>query len=199
MLPASEAQLLDQQRLELQLNHRGVVLAVNPGASKAMFGFAPQELVGRRLAAFVNLFGQWRGKFGEDESLLVMLGMRAEQGQDVVYRWGDVAWCCFGSLLPTCLSTRLRLYSRQHLLAREGSFLNACQFEVVRCGLICRLLPPPAGVACTRPSLTRSWPAAQARQQQGPTAAPSGPQAWPQQAALLPLPLLAATTRCWWR
>eukprot|EP00883_Tetradesmus_obliquus_P002715 jgi/Sobl393_1/12921/SZX78204.1 len=88
VLPASEAQLLDQQRLELQLNHRGVVLAVNPGTSKAMFGFAPQELVGRRLAAFVNLFGQWRGKFGEDESLLVMLGMRAEQGQDVVYRCG---------------------------------------------------------------------------------------------------------------
>jgi hypothetical protein len=88
VLPASEGQLLDQQRLELQLNHKGIVLAVNPGASKAVFGFNPQELVGRPLAAFVNLFSQWRGKFGEDESLLVMLGMRAEQGLDVVYRCG---------------------------------------------------------------------------------------------------------------
>jgi hypothetical protein len=88
VLPASEAQLLDQQRLELQLNHRGIVLAVNPGASKAVFGFNPQDLVGRPLAAFVNLFSQWRGKFGEDESLLVMLGMRAEQGLDVIYRCG---------------------------------------------------------------------------------------------------------------
>lgn len=110
VLPASEAQLLDQQRLELQLNHRGVVLAVNPGVSKAVFGFAPQELVGRPLAAFVNLFGQWRGKFGEDESLLVMLGMRAEQGQDVVYRWGGVGCGCLGSLFHhACQSTRLLL------------------------------------------------------------------------------------------
>jgi hypothetical protein len=88
VLPASEGQLLDQQRLELQLNHKGIVLSVNPGASKAVFGFNPQELVGRPLAAFVNLFSQWRGKFGEDESLLVMLGMRAEQGLDVIYRCG---------------------------------------------------------------------------------------------------------------
>jgi hypothetical protein len=88
VLPASEGQLLDQQRLELQLNHKGIVLSVNPGASKAVFGFNPQELVGRPLAAFVNLFSQWQGKFGEDESLLVMLGMRAEQGLDVIYRCG---------------------------------------------------------------------------------------------------------------
>jgi hypothetical protein len=79
---------LDQQRLELQLNHKGIVLSVNPGASKSVFGFNPQDLVGRPLAAFVNLFSQWRGKFGEDESLLVMLGMRAEQGLDVIYRCG---------------------------------------------------------------------------------------------------------------
>jgi hypothetical protein len=88
VLPASEAQLLDQQRLKLQLNHKGIVLSVNPGASKSVFGFHPQDLVGRPLAAFVNLFSQWRGKFGEDESLLVMLGMRAEQGLDVIYRCG---------------------------------------------------------------------------------------------------------------
>jgi hypothetical protein len=79
---------LDQQRLKLQLNHKGIVLSVNPGASKSVFGFNPQDLVGRPLAAFVNLFSQWRGKFGEDESLLVMLGMRAEQGLNVTYRCG---------------------------------------------------------------------------------------------------------------
>ncbi|KAF8055488.1 tmcC [Scenedesmus sp. PABB004] len=88
VMPASEGQLLDQARLELSLNHRGVVLGVNAGAARGVFGFSPAELVGRPLPAFVNVFGQWRTKFGEDESLLVMLGMRAEQGQSVVLRVG---------------------------------------------------------------------------------------------------------------
>jgi len=33
--------------LELQLNHKGVVVAVNEHASKAVFGFQPSCLVGR--------------------------------------------------------------------------------------------------------------------------------------------------------
>lgn len=88
VLPATEAQLLDQQRLQLQLNHKGLVLSVNENASKAVFGFNPSELVGRPLAAFVNVFSQWKQKYGEDESLLVMLGVRAEQNCDVIYRVG---------------------------------------------------------------------------------------------------------------
>eukprot|EP00775_Hariotina_reticulata_P009112 gene9112-9281_t len=88
VIPATEAQSLDQQRLELQLNHKGVVLSVNEHASKAIFGFEPACLLGRPLAAFINLFDAWRQKFGEDESLLVMLGLRAEQNLDVVLNVG---------------------------------------------------------------------------------------------------------------
>jgi len=44
--------------------------------------------MGRPLSAFINLFDAWRQKFGEDESLLVMLGVRAEQNLDVVLNVG---------------------------------------------------------------------------------------------------------------
>lgn len=88
VVPASAAQAADHQRLELSLNHRGVVLAVNAGASKALFGLQPSELVGLRLSAFVNLFGAWRARFGEEDSLLASLALRCEQGQDVVLRCG---------------------------------------------------------------------------------------------------------------
>eukprot|EP00775_Hariotina_reticulata_P003515 gene3515-3785_t len=88
VIPASEVQLLDQQRVELKLNHKGVVLGVNEHASKLVFGFAPTCLVGRQLSSFINMFSEWRQMYGEDESLLVMLGKRAEQKQDVVIRVG---------------------------------------------------------------------------------------------------------------
>jgi len=40
------------------------------------------------LESFINMFSEWRHKFGEADSLLVMLGKRAEQKQDVVIRVG---------------------------------------------------------------------------------------------------------------
>jgi hypothetical protein len=86
--PAAVGQVLDQQRLELKLNHNGVVLSVNENASKTVFGFAPSALVGRPLYSFINMFSEWRQKYGEAESLLVMLGQRAEQKLDVVIRVG---------------------------------------------------------------------------------------------------------------
>eukprot|EP00775_Hariotina_reticulata_P003511 gene3511-3781_t len=88
VIPATIGQLLDQQRVELRLNHKGVVVSVNENASKMVFGFAPSALVGRPLTTFVNMFSEWRQKFGDAESLLVMLGKRAEQKQDVVIRVG---------------------------------------------------------------------------------------------------------------
>lgn len=88
MYPASSTDLLDSQRVELQLNHRGVVVSVNEHAGKAVFGFQPQDLVGRPLASFVNLFSLWKQQFSEDESLLTMLATRAEQNLDVIYRAG---------------------------------------------------------------------------------------------------------------
>jgi hypothetical protein len=88
VMPASEVQMLDLQRVQLKLNHKGVVLSVNENASKSVFGFPPACLVGRPLATFINMFSEWRQMYGEDESLLVMLSQRAEQKQDVVIRVG---------------------------------------------------------------------------------------------------------------
>jgi hypothetical protein len=64
------------------------VLAVNAGASKAVFGVEPQELVGRPLSSLINVFGQWRAKFGDEESLLTTLALRVEQNHDVIVRCG---------------------------------------------------------------------------------------------------------------
>lgn len=86
--PASESLLLNQQRLELALNHRGTVLSVNPGASKAVFGVEPSELVGKSLSSFINVFGQWKAKYGSEEGLLTKLALRVEQSHDVVVRCG---------------------------------------------------------------------------------------------------------------
>lgn len=86
--PATEQFLLNQQRIELNLNHRGRVLSVNNGASKSVFGVEPKELVGKPLASFINVIGQWKAKFGSEESLLTMLALRVEQNHDAVVRCG---------------------------------------------------------------------------------------------------------------
>lgn len=52
-----------------------------PGAPKALYGFEPAELVGRPLAAAVNVFGLWRRQFGEDGSLLALLAAQAMEQQ----------------------------------------------------------------------------------------------------------------------
>eukprot|EP00775_Hariotina_reticulata_P009651 gene9651-9811_t len=88
VLRATESDLMAQQRMTLQLNHMGMVLSVNHNAPKSMFGFPPSCLVGRPLATFINIFKEWREKFGEDESLLVLLGLRSGANQDVVLRVG---------------------------------------------------------------------------------------------------------------
>lgn len=88
VFPATASQLLDQQRVALQLNHKGVVLSINENASKAVFGFNPSDLVGRPLGSFCNLFHDWKERFGSDESLLILLGMRAQRNMDVIYRAG---------------------------------------------------------------------------------------------------------------
>lgn len=80
--------LLNQQRLELALNHRGTVLSLNPGASKAVFDVEPSELVGKPLSSFINVFGQWKAKYGSEEGLLTKLALRVEQSHDVVVRCG---------------------------------------------------------------------------------------------------------------
>eukprot|EP00878_Enallax_costatus_P033546 GHUV01037053.1.p1 GENE.GHUV01037053.1~~GHUV01037053.1.p1 ORF type:complete len:119 (-),score=22.09 GHUV01037053.1:80-436(-) len=63
----------------LQVNQHGVVLSVNKCTGQPVFGLEPSELVGRPLAAFVNVFAQWRQKYGEDVSLLAMLCMKAAE------------------------------------------------------------------------------------------------------------------------
>jgi hypothetical protein len=47
------------------------------GASKALYGFEPTEVVGQPLAAVVDVFGLWRWQFTEDQSLLCLLASQA--------------------------------------------------------------------------------------------------------------------------
>uniref|UniRef100_A0A383VUJ6 PAS domain-containing protein n=1 Tax=Tetradesmus obliquus TaxID=3088 RepID=A0A383VUJ6_TETOB len=74
---ATEATRLDQRRLLLSVNHKGTILQVNAGAPKALYGFEPSELVGKPLAATVDIFGVWRHRFEEDGSLLALLAAQA--------------------------------------------------------------------------------------------------------------------------
>lgn len=46
---------------------------------KALYGFEPSQLLGRPLAAALDVFGHWRHHFGEDGSLLALL---AEHSMD---------------------------------------------------------------------------------------------------------------------
>lgn len=39
---ASEAERLDRQRMVLSVGESGTIVAINPGATKALFGFHPQ-------------------------------------------------------------------------------------------------------------------------------------------------------------
>eukprot|EP00879_Flechtneria_rotunda_P013062 GHRR01013642.1.p1 GENE.GHRR01013642.1~~GHRR01013642.1.p1 ORF type:complete len:1083 (+),score=308.01 GHRR01013642.1:2122-5370(+) len=77
VMKASESARLDQQRLLLTVNHRGTVLDVNQGALRSMYGFTPSDLIGRPLAAVVDVFGLWRHEYQEDSSLLALLATQA--------------------------------------------------------------------------------------------------------------------------
>lgn len=50
------------------------------GVPVSLFGFEGSELIGRPLAAIVDIFGIWRHKFTEDSSLLAMLAFQAMEG-----------------------------------------------------------------------------------------------------------------------
>jgi hypothetical protein len=50
-----------------------------------------QDMVGRPVRAFVNVFGEWSRMHGEDASLLTALGLRALDGADEAWRVGVLA------------------------------------------------------------------------------------------------------------
>jgi len=78
----------DQSRLRLSIDACGNVLDVNAGASKALFGFNPVDLVGQPLCAFINVFEEWKAKFGEDNSLLVLLMQHVQDCSEASWRVG---------------------------------------------------------------------------------------------------------------
>ena len=88
MTKCSASDVQDQKRLVITVNRRGNVLTVNPGASKSLFGFNPTELVGRSLSSFLNSFDQWKAKYGEDASLLLLLCKMAGDLCDDSWRVG---------------------------------------------------------------------------------------------------------------
>ncbi|GBF92718.1 hypothetical protein Rsub_05087, partial [Raphidocelis subcapitata] len=93
VLPSNEAARLDSQRLVLAVGESGAVLSVNPGASRALFGFPPQALVGQRLSSFINVFREYaRSRRSDDAGLLTALGVRALEGAtDEAWRVGVTA------------------------------------------------------------------------------------------------------------
>lgn len=75
---ATEEQRINQQRLLLSVNHKGIILATNADASKAVFGFdAAAMLPGQPLSACIDVFASWRDRFGDEASLLQMLAAQA--------------------------------------------------------------------------------------------------------------------------
>jgi hypothetical protein len=88
--PSSDEVQLDRQRLVLTLGLDGRVAAVNPGATKSLFGFNPKDLVGANVRSCVNVFGDWAKRFGEEGGLLTALGVRALEGADEAWRVGVV-------------------------------------------------------------------------------------------------------------
>lgn len=95
------------KRLILNINSRGTVLSVNNGAPKALFGFNPSDVIGRPIAAFVNVFGQWRRQFGGEESLLALLANRASDKGETAWRVGvhlPVADADIGTTQQVCTS-----------------------------------------------------------------------------------------------
>jgi hypothetical protein len=50
-----------------------------------------QDMVGRPVRAYVNVFGEWARMHGEDASLLTALGLRALEGADEAWRVGVLA------------------------------------------------------------------------------------------------------------
>jgi hypothetical protein len=86
--PAAEDTVLDQQRLVLTLGAGGTITAVNAGATKALFGFKPQDLVGKPARSLVNVLADCSARFGDDARLLAALGIRALEGTEEAWRVG---------------------------------------------------------------------------------------------------------------
>ena len=58
---ATENEQLDKQRLLLSINQQGEVLSIDCcSPNTSLFGFAPESLIGRPLAAFINVFSEVR-------------------------------------------------------------------------------------------------------------------------------------------
>jgi hypothetical protein len=74
--------------MSLTVNRQGRVLSVISAAGRSLFGFQPNDLVGQKLANFVNVFATWRVKHGDESSLLLLLSMRAEEHTDEAWRVG---------------------------------------------------------------------------------------------------------------
>jgi hypothetical protein len=70
---ATEDQRLDQHRMLLGINHRGNIVSVNAGASRSLFSFEGQQLVGQPLSSAIDIFTDWKQGHGEELSLLELL------------------------------------------------------------------------------------------------------------------------------
>jgi hypothetical protein len=55
---ASETEQVDKQRLLLSINQQGRVLSIDSHSSESLYGFAPEDLIDRPLAAFINVFAE---------------------------------------------------------------------------------------------------------------------------------------------
>ncbi len=119
---ASEATRLDQRRLVLQLDAQGTVLNVNEGATKALFGFNPSSLVGKRLAEILDVFEQWAAKYGEDMGLVRML---VAQGQVSVWNEG-IKGCAHSEFQQACNAGAVLCSTLWHALASAWQPVWVC-------------------------------------------------------------------------
>ncbi|KIY97575.1 hypothetical protein MNEG_10388 [Monoraphidium neglectum] len=118
VLPSSEAASFDRVRLELTVTQAGLVEAASAGATKAVFGFSPQALVGKQLSAVINAFDEWGQKFGDDGAgLLVALGVRAAEGGAAA----DAAWRTSAMALALQQRRRIQPALMQVKLHEPGS------------------------------------------------------------------------------
>lgn len=85
---ASSQQLLEDQRVSLIVDQRGVVVSVAGASPTVLFEFdAQKDLVGRPLAAFINLFEEFRVKLQNGsfrDAAPAKAGLGPEQGNDLL-------------------------------------------------------------------------------------------------------------------
>jgi hypothetical protein len=79
-LPMYVAVCCHSQGAVLLLAAAAAAACLAAGAPKPLYGFEPSELIGRPLAAAVDVFGQWIHQFGDDETLLALLAQQCIDG-----------------------------------------------------------------------------------------------------------------------